>query len=56
MLKKSFFQTPLNLATFLYDSDEIKHFEVIKHSNNELIEFRNSINTKEIPENQNPKK
>ena len=29
---------------------------MIKHINNGLIELRNSINSKEIPENENPKK
>ena len=28
----------------------------MKHINNELIEIRNSVNSKEISENENPKK
>ena len=44
------------MTKFLYDSDEIKNGEIIKHINNGLIKLRNSINSKEIPENENPKK
>ena len=40
----------------MYYSNEIKNDEIIKHINNELIELRNSINSKEIPVNENPKK
>ena len=36
-------------------SDEIKNDEIIKDNNKGLIELRNSINSKEIPENENPK-
>ena len=40
----------------IYDSDEIKNDEIIKHINNGLTELRNSINSKEITENENKKK
>ena len=46
---KDFFffnQTPSYSAKILYESDEIKNDEVIKHINNRLIELRNSINSK----------
>ena len=46
----------LHRANVLYDNDEIKNDEIIKNINNRLIELRNSINSKEIPENENPKK
>ena len=36
-------------------SDEIKNDEIIKDNNKGLIELRNYINSKEIPENENPK-
>ena len=36
-------------------SDEIKNDEIIKDNNKGLIELRNSVNSKEIPENENPK-
>ena len=36
-------------------SDEIKNDEIIKDNNKGLIELRDSINSKEIPENKNPK-
>ena len=46
-LKIFFFnQTPSYLAKILYESDEIKNDEAIKHINNRLIELRNSINSK----------
>ena len=48
-------QTPSYLTKDLYDSDEIKNDEIIKNINNGLIELRNSIKSKEIPENENPK-
>ena len=50
------YQTPSYLRKVLYNSDEIKDDEIIKNINNRLIELRNSINSKEIPENENPKK
>ena len=39
-----------------YYSEEIKNYEIIKNINNGLIELSNSINSKEIPENENPEK
>ena len=50
------YQTSSYLTKVLYDSDEIKNDEFIKHTNNGLIDLRNSINSKEIPEYVNPKK
>ena len=50
------YQTPSYLTKVLYDSDEIKNNEIIKNINNGMIELRNSINSKEVPENENPKK
>ena len=35
---------------------ELKHVEIIKHFKNGLIKLKNSINRKEIPENENPEK
>ena len=49
-------QTPLYLKKVLCDSDEIKNDEIIKNIDNGLIELRNSINNKEIPENENKRK
>ena len=45
-----FYQAPSCLAKSLYDSDEIKNYEIIKHINNGLTELRNSINSKGIHE------
>ena len=51
-----FYQTLPYLAKCLYDSDKIKNDEIIKHIYNGLIELRNSINSKKIPQNENLKK
>ena len=50
------YQTPSYLTKVLYDRDEIKNNEIIKNTNNGMIELRNSINSKEILENENPEK
>ena len=54
---KTFFcyQTPSHLVKSLYDADKIKNDEM-QHLNNGLNELRNSINSKKVPENENPKK
>ena len=51
-----FYQTLSYLAKSLHGGGKIKNDEIIKHINNGIIELRNSINSKEIPENENPKK
>ena len=55
-LKKFFYHTLSDLIKKLYyvDDDKIKNGEVIKHINNGLIEFKNSINRKKILQNENP--
>ena len=45
------YQTLSYLKKVLYESDEIANYEIIKNVNNELIELRNSIISKEILEN-----
>ena len=50
------YQTASYLTKVLYDSGEIKNDKIIKNINNGLTELKNSINSKEIPENENPKK
>ena len=45
------YQTLSYLEKVLYESDEIANYEIIKNVNNELIELRNSIISKEILEN-----
>ena len=52
--KDFFYQALSYLAKCLYDADKIKNNEIIKHINNGLIELRNSINKKEILEEENP--
>ena len=51
-LKKFFYHTLSDLIKKLYyvDDDKIKNCEVIKHNNNGLIEFKNSINRKKFLE------
>ena len=51
-----FYQTRSYLTKDLYHSDATKNDEHIKNINNGLTELRNSINSKGIPENENPKK
>ena len=50
------FQSRSYLTKVLYDSGKIKNDKIVKNINNGLIELRNSINSKEMPENENPKK
>ena len=50
------YQTASYLTKVLYDSGEIKNDKIIKNINNGLTELKNSINSKKIPENENPKK
>ena len=40
----------------LYKDNKNNNNETVKHINNGLIDLRNDINRKEIPENKNPKK
>ena len=40
----------------LYEENENKNDIVVKYLNESLINLRNSINSNEIPENENPKK
>ena len=40
----------------LHNSDKTKNDETIKHSNDSFIELKRDINTKTIPENENPSK
>ena len=47
------YQTPSYLKKVLYDSDEIENDEIIKNINNGLIELRNSVISKKIPEDEN---
>ena len=49
------YQIPSYLTKVLYDSDEIKNFEIMKNINNGLIKLKISINSRETPENENPK-
>ena len=44
------------LGRDLYEDNQIKNEKLVKNINESLINLRNSIISKEIPENENPKK
>ena len=49
-------QYPSFLVRDLYQDKKNKNGIIVRYLNESLIDLRNSINSKEIPENQNPKK
>ena len=51
-----FLNTPLFLEKELHNSDKTKNDETIKHSYDSFIKLKRDINTKTIPENENPSK
>ena len=51
-----FFKYSIILEKELHNSDKTKNDETIKHSNDSFIELKRDINTKTIPENENPSK
>ena len=55
-LKNIFYQTPLFLAKELYNSNQNKNGEIIKHFNDTLIQLKKIYQQKKIPENENPNK
>ena len=50
------FHYPSFLVKDLYEENQIKNDKIEKNINESLINLRNSINSQEIPENENPKK
>ena len=50
------FHYPSFLGRDLYEDNQIKNEKLVKNINESLINLRNSIISKEIPENENPKK
>ena len=44
------------MVKYLYEGNQNKIDKIVKNINESLINLRNSINSKEIPENENPKK
>ena len=50
------YQNPLFLVKYLISAKQDKNEKLVNNINNGLIDSRNDINRKEIPENGNPKK
>lgn len=40
----------------LYEKNQINSHRIVKDLNESLVDLRNSVNTKEIPKNENPNK
>ena len=55
-LRNIFFKYSIILEKELNNSDKTKNDETTKHSNDSFIELKRDINTKTIPENENPSK
>ena len=49
-------KNPSNLLKDLYNSIGTKNQKIVNHVNNALINLKNAVNRKEIPENENPDK
>ena len=47
---------PSFLVKDLYEDNQNKNDEIVKNINESLVNLRNSMNSKEIPENENPEK
>ena len=50
------YQSSLFLIKDLHKANQTKNDIIVKYLNESLIDLRNSINSKKIPKNQNPKK
>ena len=50
------YQSPLFLVRDFYEDNKNKNNIIVKYLNESLIDLRNSTNSKEIPEHENPKK
>ena len=50
------YQYPSFSVKDLYEDNQNKNAKIVKNINESLINLRNSINSKEIPENENLKK
>ena len=46
-------QNPTYLLNDLYETDKAKNEKIVNHVNDALIDLRNAINRKQIPENEN---
>ena len=50
------YQPPSVLVKDLYEDNQNKNDMIVNYHNESLIDLRNSINSKDIPKNENPKK
>ena len=50
------YQSSLFLVKDLHEANQTKNDIIVKYLNESLIDLRNSINSKKIPKNKNPKK
>ena len=50
------YQNPLRLVKDLSSTKQDKNEKIVSNNNDRLIDLRNGINRKIIPENENPKK
>ena len=50
------YQNPLFLVRDLISAEQDKNEKLVNNINDGLIDLRNSVNRKEIPENKNPEK
>ena len=46
-------QNPTYLLNDLYEADKAKNEKIVNHVNDALIDLRNAVNRKQIPENEN---
>ena len=51
-----YYQDPSSLTKDLYEDNQIKNDRILSHLNESLIDFKKSVNGKEIPKNGNPNK
>ena len=47
------YQNPIYLLKDLYEADKAKNEKIVKHINDALIDLRDAVNRKQIPENEN---
>ena len=47
------YQNPIYLLKDLYEADKAKNEKIVKHINDALIDSRDAVNRKQIPENEN---
>ena len=48
------YHNPSSLAKDLYKANQPKNYQIVNHVTRALIDLRNAVNKKKIPENKNP--